>query len=500
MENILLINKNGEQNKMFELINLFVDFFENTKGIIIVKERNNFELIENNNIIFNDKNKESLEKVFTYLKTRNAYDISIYKLNLKYLDSDAEKIIQHLTFLHITNLIVTLIYVIYSILTSNGITLTIYLLMTIQLIANIFYIEFVNEALENYKFITIKSVIIKLLYMVSLYLFVKKPTDIVIYTIIISLTTTLNNLASFIYAKRRIPFDFSKINFKKYLVPMFTILVITNVDLLYSQLDRVMLGKFISDVSVTMYFIPYYLISMLVSIPYAIINVSIPRLSYVLENKGREEYLANLSRIMSSLYFVIMPMCFGVLVLANEAILLYAGEKYMAMVPTLIVACLTRIIISTESMMTHLVLYPNNREKQLLKISLCFGISNLIMNSLLIVFGKFSPTNALITTGIAEFGFALTQYIYAKNKLGLNIPILTKDNVSYLLLGICFIPIAYIIRLFNLNFWLNFALIVIICMTFYIGILYIRRDGNLILASSKIINKFKGIVRRGACE
>ena len=107
LENILLINKNGEQNKMFELINLFVDFFENTKGINIVKERNNFELIENNNIIFNDKNKESLEKVFTYLKTRNAYDISIYKLNLKYLDSDAEKIIQHLTFLHITNLIVT---------------------------------------------------------------------------------------------------------------------------------------------------------------------------------------------------------------------------------------------------------------------------------------------------------------------------------------------------------------------------------------------------------
>jgi len=396
----------------------------------------------------------------------------------------------------ITNLIAIVIYVTYSILTSTGITTTIYLLMTIQLVANIFYIEFVNEALENYKFITIKSVIIKLMYMVSLYLFVKKPEDILIYTVIVSLTTTLNNLASFVYAKKRIPFDFGKINFKKYLIPMFTILVITNVDLLYSQLDRVMLGKFIDDVSVTMYYIPYYLVSMLVSIPYAIITVSIPRLSYVLENKGKEEYLSNLSRIMSSLYFVIIPMCFGVLVLANEAILLYAGEKYMAMVPTLIVACITRIIISTESMMTHLVLYPNNKEKQLLRISLCFGISNLIMNSLLVFIGKFNPTSALITTGIAEFGFALTQYIYAKKKLGLNIPILTQDNITYLLLGICFIPIAYIIRLFNLSFWPNLAIIVIICMIFYIGILYLRNDGNLYLASTKIINKFKNIVRR----
>ena len=160
----------------------------------------------------------------------------------------------------ITNLITTVIYIIYSIYTSTGITTTIYLFMVIQLIANIFYIEFVNEALENYKFITIKSVIIKLMYMVSLYLFVKKPGDIIVYTIIISMTAVLNNLASFAYAKKRIRFNFKYINFKKYLGPMFTILIISNIDLLYSQLDRIMLGKFVSDVSVTMYYIPYYLI------------------------------------------------------------------------------------------------------------------------------------------------------------------------------------------------------------------------------------------------
>ena len=397
----------------------------------------------------------------------------------------------------ITHLTTTIIYVVYSLLLSSGITTTIYLFMGIQLIANIFYIEFVNEALENYKFITIKSVIIKILYMVSLYLFVKKPSDIIIYTIIVSMTAVLNNGVSFIYAKNRIEFDFSKINFKKYIGPMFTILIITNVDLLYSQLDRIMLGKFIDDVSVTMYYIPYYLVSMLVSIPYAIITVSIPRLAYVLENKGKEEYLLNLSRIISSLYFVIVPMCFGVLVLANEAIFLYAGEKYMGMVPTLVIACLSRIIISTESIMTHLVSYPNNKEKQLLRFSLCFGLSNLLMNSILIYFKIFNPSTALITTTIAEFGFALGQYIYARKYLDLDIHIFTKQNTTYLILCILFIPIAYLIRLLNLSFYLNFGLIVISCVIFYIGVLYIRKDDNLLLASSKVFGKFKSIKRRG---
>ena len=84
----------------------------------------------------------------------------------------------------ISNFIVGGIYIGYSFVIAKDITRTLYLLMLIQIIANIFYIEFVNEALENYKFITLKTLIIKIFYMASLFIFVKKPTDIIIYSII----------------------------------------------------------------------------------------------------------------------------------------------------------------------------------------------------------------------------------------------------------------------------------------------------------------------------
>ena len=79
----------------------------------------------------------------------------------------------------ISNFIVGGIYIGYSFVIAKDITRTLYLLMLIQIIANIFYIEFVNEALENYKFITLKTLIIKIFYMASLFIFVKKPTDII---------------------------------------------------------------------------------------------------------------------------------------------------------------------------------------------------------------------------------------------------------------------------------------------------------------------------------
>lgn len=389
----------------------------------------------------------------------------------------------------ITNTIVSIVYIVFAFFTSEGITTTIYLLMLIQTVGNIFYIEFVNEALENYKFITVKTLIVKILYIVSLFLFVRKPNDIVIYTIIINGTVLLNNIISFIYAKKKIKLNFNNIQIKKYLPSLLMILIITNVDLLYSQLDRVMLGNFVSNISVTIYYIPYYIISTLAAIPYSIINVSIPRLSYLIENEGKESYENMLNKSVSSLLFIIIPICFGVFVLANEVVVLYAGEKYLSIIPVLMLACIIRIIISVESTMTNLVMYPNNKEKKIMQYTLICGVLNLLLNTILILFKVLTPFTAMLTTGIAEISLSTLLYRYITKKQKIKYVVFSKQNLIYLLLGILFIPISLIIRLFNLGFWFNLILIVIICVITYVGILYIRKDENLNLIIKKVFSK-----------
>lgn len=404
-----------------------------------------------------------------------------------------EKISQLFTNLFViallSNLLVIAIYIIYALISSNGITSIIYLIMIIQFIANIFYVEFVNEALENYKFITVKSLIVKIIYFVSLLLLVRNPDDIIIYSVVISLTVFLNNIISFIYAKSKIPFNFSKIKIKKYLKPLLAVLVITNVDLLYSQLDKVMLGKYVNDVAVTLYYIPYYIVSTLVSIPYAIINVSIPRLSYLLKNEGKEKYQEKLNNSISSLLFIIIPMCFGMFVLANEIIYLYAGEEYLTAIVPLMIACIIRIVISLESVMNNLIMYPNDQENRILKISLICGILNLIMNYMLVLFKIFNPSTAMITTGISEIILVVTHYIYSRRKLNLTVNIFSKNNIIYLILGISFVPIAYMIRLLKLNFVITLITIVITCIIFYFTILYIKKDNNLMFVLDKVKKK-----------
>lgn len=390
-----------------------------------------------------------------------------------------------------SNLLVLILYVVYSLLISTGMARTLYLVMTIQIFANIFYVEFINEALENYKFITIKSVIVKIIYFLSILLAVRNPDDIVIYAIVVSLTNFLNNIISFIYAKRRIKFDFSKIEIKKYIKQLIAVLVITNVDLLYSQLDRVMLGKYVSDVSVTIYYTAFYLVSTLAAIPYSIINVSIPRLSYLLKNKGKEIYEEKLNNSISSLLFIIVPMCLGVFVLSKEIIILYASKKYLAAIVPLMIACITRIFISLESVMNNLVMYPNNREDRILKVSLICGTSNLIINYLLVTFKIFSPITALATTGLVELAVFITHYIYARRKMNINVQVFSKKNMTYIILSLLFIPISLLLRKLNLGFYITMILIIITCMLLYFIVLYIKKDNNLMFILDKFKKKLK---------
>ena len=390
----------------------------------------------------------------------------------------------------ITNLVVGIIYIIYALISSNGITTQIYMVFIIQIIANMFYIEFLNEALENYKFITIKTLIVKILYLVLLLAFVRKPEDIIPYSIIISFIVFLNNIISFVYVKKKIKFDFKHLKLLQYLKPLFLVLILTNVEILYSQLDRIMLGKFVEDVAVTKYYIPYYLISMLSSIPYAVINVSIPRLSYIAKVEGKESYERTLKVSISSLLFIIIPMCFGVAVLSKEVIFLYAGDKYANISNTLIIACMIRIIISIESVLTNLVLYVNDREKTIVKLSFIFGISNLIMNSLLVAFKVLTPFTAMLTTGIAELCLITTQYLYIKKKMDINVPLITKQNITYLALSLCFIPIAYIIKKIDVGFYANIAVIMVLCMGLYGTVLLLKKDEALYIIINKFKNKF----------
>lgn len=427
-------------------------------------------------------------QVFLVFASFGVYNYGIREISKVRNDqAKVEKLFSDLfIFSLITNIISLLIFIIYGLIISNGITTKIYLLVSLQIVANIFYTEFVNEALENYTFITIKGVIVKILYFLLLIIFVKKPEDIIIYALIIGLIVLINNLWSFIYIKKRINFTFKRLELKRYIKPLTSVLIINNISLLYAQLDKLMLGYFNSEVSVTIYYIAYYIISTIASIPSAMVSVSIPRMGYLIANCTKKEYEDVLNQILSSFMMFIIPMSIGMFALSKEIILIYGSEKYEAAIIPFAVMCAFRIIMSIGNALVHLVFYPSNNEKKYIKYSLLCGLLNLLLNSILVVYNILTPAKAFIATGISETLLFILQYIYVKRKMQIDIKIITKKHLKYLITSLAFIPISIIIKMLGFGTLMNTLIIIIMCGLLYLFILYISGDDNYKLIINKL--------------
>ena len=83
----------------------------------------------------------------------------------------------------VTNVSVMFVFIVYSFLMER-VALNIYLAYSIYLFAGVFLTEWMNRAYERYGFIMLKTIVVRLCYVVAIFTLVKKPDDVFLYTMI----------------------------------------------------------------------------------------------------------------------------------------------------------------------------------------------------------------------------------------------------------------------------------------------------------------------------
>lgn len=400
----------------------------------------------------------------------------------------------------ITNIVTIAIYIIFIHTSYYGAqTYVACMIMTFNLVANVFYIEWLNEALENFGFITIKTIVVRIIYVVLLVTTVRSSDNLKEYMIVLVLYTLLNNLLSFIYIKKRIRFNFSNIKLKKHIKPMFLVVILSNANVLYTQLDRLMLGEFVSTVSVAYYATAQNISTMINTLLLTVITVTIPRLSNYVANDSNEEYLTLLDKI-SKLYFLFLfPASIGMFLLSKEIIVLYGGSEYMSSVPIMMVFSLYIISLGYDTILSNQVMYTRRKEKRQVQIIFIGGLINLLLNILLVIFGKYNGTTAVSTTLFANICVIIMENIYVRRVLKIKFNIFSIDKLKYMFISLLFIPVTFIIRQVTANIFesqeLNAIVIsmitIVVNVSIYFSILFIIRDENIIEVKNKMLSKIK---------
>ena len=398
----------------------------------------------------------------------------------------------------ITNLVTTLIYVLFVNFKFSGEpSYSTFLILSFNLLSNIFYTEWANEALENYDFITIKTIVVRLLYVVLLIGLVRGADDFNTYLWLLVLSNILNYAISFFYIKRSVPFRFKDIKIFKHIKPMFLVVILSNSAILFTQLDKVMIGDYINEASVSFYYMAQRIMTIISTMTLTVIHVTIPRLTNYSE-QNEDNYISLLNKISKVYFWFLFPAAVGMFVLAPEIIKIYGGEQYLQAIYPMAAFAAYMIVTGIEGILSNQIIYVKRKEKnQVIMIFGC-GVINLIMNNMLVKFNIFTPTTAVVTTMISYILVVVCEYIFIKYKMKVNFKIFSFDKMKYLYISLLFIPITLIIRLFVSNFILIALLGVIINGLIYVSILILTKDEimimfiNKFLLKNKLLKKFGG--------
>jgi len=435
------------------------------------------------------------ETIFNYFFIFASFGIYQYGIReISKVKNDPEKVSSLFTSLFVISFSTSILTFFAFLLTTylnyqNHFIFPILLIFSLNFIFNIFFIEWLNEAYENYDFITIKTIIVKFIYIACLFYFVQSSDHYLEFTALLVMTNFLNNIISFIYMKRKVPFNFKSITIRPHLKPLFLVVIFSNANILYTQLDRFMLGHYINEQSVSFYVMSHQIMTIINAVLISIIQVAIPRLSFY-SHENQESYLKLLKQISSAYLFILFPATIGMYVLSDIGVIVYGGSQFAEAGPVLAVFSFFMISIGLESILSNQVIYVNNKEKVLVYFIFSCGIINLMLNSILLYFDQFTAETAIMTTTIANFLLVALEYFYVRLKLKIKFQLFSLANIKYFLISLTFIPIAYIVKTSSFNIFIEFFLIIFICSAFYFLILFIMKDHILTMMFNKVKQRF----------
>ncbi|AOR24541.1 flippase [Clostridium taeniosporum] len=429
-----------------------------------------------------------------------SFGISQYGLReVSKVRDDEEKLQQTFTslflFTLVTNILVSSIYMIYVFtIGRNRPDFYTCMILGFNLVFNLFYVEWINEALENYDFIATKTMVVRIIYSLLVIFCIRDISNFNLYLYLVIGSNFINNILSFVYIKKRVRFNFKNLQFKRHIKPMFFVVILSNVNILYTQLDKIMLGSqtFGTDtVNVGYYNMAQKIMSIINILMLTIIQVTMPRLSNYLGNDSKEEYISLLRRIIKIYFMFLFPASIGMLCLSKEIILLYGGSQFVKAIPIMFVFSIYMLTIGVEGIIANQMIYLNGREKDDVKLVLIGGILNVILNVALALMGYFTPTNAIITTLISNLIVIVLEYRFARKVINIDINLFAFENIKYFYYSILFIPLIFAIKYFINSILLVSGLSVLICGIVYVGILVFSKDEVFLQLSDTLLRKFK---------
>lgn len=369
----------------------------------------------------------------------------------------------------LATLVVYAIYVVTSIV-IGGDNQLLYFIIGLSVLMSCISFDWFYQGIEDFKYITIRSLVIKVISIAALFVFVRSEKDVIPYAILTIAGTCGNNILNWIRINRYVKLRISFNDCWKHTKGALTLFLGTIVVSLYTNLNNIMVGALGTMSDVGYFSTGNKVIHILMTIITAITATIIPRMSYLVGNGKNKEALELQKKTINLINYIGLPLIAGIIIFAKPVILLISGKQFLPSVTVLQILSSLLIIIPWSSFLGYQVLIPARKEKYGNYCVMIGAATNLILNFFLIP--VYSYIGVALSVVCAEFIITLTHYLFSMKYMELTF----KDFVPFkaIVATILMSVILFICNKFTTNYLLVVLWTIVGALTYFACLLVLK--------------------------
>ena len=276
-------------------------------------------------------------------------------------------------------------------------------------IGDVLFPKWFFQGIEEMRFITLINFLLKLSYLVLVFLFIKSESDYVFVPLIQSIGSILGGIYSLYIIKKKYKINFFLVSFnavKREIVNSFSSFTTLIIPTLYSNTSIFLLGAFTNNT-----FVGYFSGALRISNAFSSFNVILTRTFYPFVNKTKNDIGKINKVILISGFVVTLLMLFS----SKYSVAMVLGEDMIKSKPIVMILSLTPVLLSIRTVYGINSLLVKGMDKLYMYIALFSSITGLVMAFVFIPL--FSFYGAAIVVVSSQSLYALLSFIYANKKV-----------------------------------------------------------------------------------
>lgn len=362
---------------------------------------------------------------------------------------------------------------------------SLHLIFSSLIIMSVFNIEWMYKGFEEYRYITIRGIIVKLVSLVLMFVFVKNDGDLYFYAAIICFGSVGNYILNMLKMRKYVKLHLKGLNLKCHMKAIMIFFASVVAIEIYTLLDVTMITYMCSPDNVGYYTNASKIVKIIANTITAIGAVLLPKLSIYFKQQNETVIKKLVNDFFDVITMFTIPCCIGIFITASEIVPVLFGDDFLPSITTMRVLCPLVLFLTLSGGIFSQILQSSGREKMFF-FSVCGGaLVNIILNAILI--NLWQQNGAALASVITEIIVNILMLFFCQKVI--KIRYFSKNFLKSLLSSVLMIVFIFVARgcTYNLSSLIILLSEIALGVIGYILGLVISKHGMLVL----VLNKFK---------